>query len=241
MKIEDLRVTLYADGADLEEMKKAYGEGVIKGFTTNPSLMKKAGVTDYKVFVKEVLEAIPDMPVSFEVFSDDHEIMAEEARCLAAMGDNVFVKIPITNTKGESSVPIIEQLSQEGIKLNITACFTMEQVKSVVDVLKPGTQNIVSIFAGRITNAGVDAEPIMKAAVTYCSANKPGTMVLWASSRELFNIIQADRDGVDIITVTSSLLDQIGTFGKNLEDFSLETVRMFYEDGKALGFKILDS
>ena len=238
MDYRDLKVVLYADGADIEAMKAEYKKGIVKGFTTNPTLMKKAGVKDYREFAKAAVEAIPDLPISFEVFSDDFETMAKEARVIAAIGKNVYVKIPVTNTKGESSVPLIKQLSSEGLQLNVTAVFTIDQVKKIVDAFSPDTKNIVSIFAGRITNAGVDAEPIMREATEICH-KKPGTLTLWASSRELFNIIQADRDGVDIITVTNNLLAGITSFGKDLNEFSLETVNMFYNDGQALGFRIL--
>ena len=238
MTYKDLKVVLYADGADIEAMKREYEKGIVKGFTTNPTLMKKAGVKDYRSFAKAAVEAIPDLPISFEVFSDDFSVMAEEARVLAALGRNVYVKIPVTDTKGEPSTALIRQLSAEGLQLNVTALFTIEQTKEVVDAFAPGTSNIVSLFAGRITNAGIDAEPIMKEAAAICHT-KPGTMSLWASSRELFNIIQADRDGVDIITVTNNLLAGITSFGKDLNEFSLETVNMFYNDGQALGFRIL--
>lgn len=239
MRVEDLRVSVYADGADIGEMKKEYERGIVKGFTTNPTLMKKAGVADYRSFARQAVEAFPDLPISFEVFSDEFDTMAKEARVLSAMGPNVFVKIPVTNTRRESSAGLIRRLSSEGMKLNITAVFTLSQTEAVLDALCPGTENIISLFAGRITNAGVDAEPIMKEA-SRMAHEKPGTKTLWASSRELFNIIQADRTGTDIITVTFDLLSQITTLGKDLEEYSLDTVKMFYEDGKALGFHILE-
>lgn len=238
MRFEDLKVAVFADGADIDGMKAEYEKGIVKGFTTNPTLMKKAGVTDYVSFSGEVVKAIPDLPLSFEVFADDFEAMEKEARVIAALGDNVYVKIPITNTKGESSIPLIQRLSAYGIKLNVTAVFTLEQVRQAVDAFAEGTQNIVSVFAGRIMDAGVDAEPIMKEAAAACK-EKPGTQSLWASCREVFNIIQADRCGVDIITVTNNLLAKIPNFGKDLVQFSLETVQMFASDGESLGFSIL--
>ncbi len=238
MDYKDLKIDIYADGADIEQMKKVYKEGLVSGFTTNPTLMKKAGVADYKSFAKEAAECIKDLPLSFEVFSDDFETMEKEALVLSAIGDNVYVKIPVTNTKGEHSTELIKRLSGKGIKLNITAVFTIEQVKEVLDALDPAIPSIVSIFAGRITNAGIDAEPIIKETARLCKEHG-NAKVLWASSRELFNIIQAERSGADIITITDNLLNSLGTIGKDLNEYSLDTVKMFYNDGKALGYKIL--
>ena len=238
MRAEDLKIAVFADGADIDGMKAEYAKGIVKGFTTNPSLMKKAGVSDYVSFSAEVVKAIPDLPLSFEVFADDFETMEKEAKVIAALGNNVYVKIPITNTKGESSIPLIQRLSADGIKLNVTAVFTVNQVQQSVDALAEGTQNIVSVFAGRIMDAGVDAEPIMKETADICK-QKSGTQSLWASCREVFNIIQADRCGVDIITVTNDLLSKLPNFGKDLIQFSLETVQMFARDGESLGFSII--
>ena len=238
MKFEDLKITVYADGADIEGMKEEYRKGFVKGFTTNPTLMKKAGVKDYVSFAKAAIKEIPDLPLSLEVFADDFETMEKEAKVIAALGDNVFVKIPITNSKGESSIPLIKKLSKEGLKLNVTAILTLEQVQSVVDAFTPGTENIVSVFAGRILDTGVDAMPVMKEVTRICK-EKPGTLSLWASCRELYNIIQADECGTDIITVTNDLLAKLSDFGKDLEQYSLETVQMFARDGQALGYSIL--
>lgn len=238
MMINDLKVKIYADGADIQEMKKEYAKGIVKGFTTNPTLMKKAGITSYSNFSKEILKEITELPISMEVFSDDFDEMGEEAHEISSWGENVFVKIPITNSRGESSVSLIRNLSEEGLKLNITAIFTLEQTKAVLDVLKPGTENIISIFAGRIMDAGVDAEEIMKEAAKLCR-EKGNAKLLWASCREVFNIVQANRCGVDIITVTNDILAKLGNWGKSLEQFSLETVQMFARDSKALGFSIL--
>lgn len=237
MKLEDLKITLYADGADIEGMKEEYKKGIVKGFTTNPTLMKKAGVKDYVSFAKEAIKEIPDLPISLEVFADDFDQMEKEARVIAALGENVFVKIPITNSKGESSIPLIEKLSKDDIKLNVTAVFTIEQVKNTVAAFKEGTENIVSVFAGRIMDAGVDATEIMKETQKIC-AEKPGTLTLWASCREVYNIIQADECGTDIVTVTNDLLKKLSGLGKDLDQFSLETVQMFVRDGQSLGFKI---
>ncbi len=239
MKLEDLKITLYADGADIEGMKEEYKKGIVKGFTTNPTLMKKAGVKDYVSFAKEAIKEIPDLPISLEVFADDFDQMEKEARVIASLGKNVFVKIPITNSKGESSIPLIEKLSKDDIKLNVTAIFTLEQVKNTVAAFKDGTENIVSVFAGRIMDAGVDATEIMKETQKLC-ATKPGTLSLWASCREVYNIIQADQCGTDIVTVTNDLLKKLSGLGKDLDQFSLETVQMFVRDGQSLGFKICD-
>ncbi len=238
MKFEDLKVTVYADGADIEAMKEEYRKGYVKGFTTNPTLMKKAGVKDYVTFAKEAVKEIPDLPLSFEVFADDFDTMEKEAEYISSLGNNVFVKIPITNSKGESSVPLIKKLSSKGIKINATAILTLEQVRSVVDAFAEGTENIVSVFAGRILDTGVDAVPVMKEVTEICKA-KPGTLSLWASCRELYNIIQADQCGTDIITVTNNILAKLPNLGKDLTQLSLETVQMFVNDGKSLGYSIL--
>lgn len=237
MKTNDLKIAIYADGADIDEMLEAYKKGFIKGFTTNPTLMKKAGVKSYTEFAKNVLSEITDMPISFEVFADDFETMKKEALILSGYGKNVFVKIPITNSKGESSIPLISELSKEKVNLNITAVFTIRQVEAVLEVLSGETENIISVFAGRIADTGVDPEIIMSRTAELCREKK-GVMSLWASCREVFNIIQADRCGVDIITVTNDLLKKSANIGKDLELLSLETVQMFVRDGKSLGFSI---
>ncbi len=238
MKFEDLKVTLYADGADIEGMKEEYRKGFVKGFTTNPTLMKKAGVKDYVSFAKEAVKEIPDLPLSLEVFADDFETMEQEAKVIAGLADTVFVKIPITNSKGESSIPLIKKLSADGLKLNVTAILTIEQVEQTVAAFSDGTQNIVSVFAGRIMDTGVDAVPMMKKVTQICKA-KPGTMSLWASCREIYNIMQADECGTDIITVTNALLAKLPNIGKDLKQLSLETVQMFVRDGQSLGYSII--
>ncbi len=238
MRFEDLRVTIYADGADIEGMKEEYRKGYVKGFTTNPTLMKKAGVKDYLSFARQALKEIPDLPVSFEVFADDFDTMEKEAKVLSALSENVFVKIPITNSKGESSIPLIKKLSEEGIRLNVTAMLTVSQVQDAVGAFREGTENIVSVFAGRILDTGVDAVPVMKEVAQICKT-KPGTLSLWASCREVYNIIQADQCGTDIITVTNDILKKLPKLGKDLTELSLETVQMFVNDGKSLGFSIL--
>uniref|UniRef100_UPI0005905793 transaldolase n=1 Tax=Clostridium polynesiense TaxID=1325933 RepID=UPI0005905793 len=187
---------------------------------------------------KEVLAKIPDMSISFEVFSDDLETMEKEARVLGSLGDNVFIKIPVTNTKGESTVPLIKKLSQEGYHLNITAIFTVKQVQEVVDALKPGVENIISVFAGRIADTGADPTDIMKKSSEICKKVQ-GAQLLWASCREVYNIIEADKCGCEIVTVPNDLLGKLGNLGKDLEEYSLETVRGFFKDASSLGFSVL--
>ncbi|MBO6304220.1 MAG: transaldolase [Selenomonadaceae bacterium] len=237
MKIEDLKVDIYADGADIDGMLEMSNKSYIKGFTTNPSLMKKAGVKDYAKFAKEVTSHITDLPISFEVFADDFPTMKKEALILSKFGKNVFVKIPVTNTKGESSANLVKELSAEGVNLNITAIFTLEQTEKIVDALSGNTKNIISVFAGRIADTGVDPEPLMKKAAKICH-EKQGTKLLWASCREVFNVVQADRSDTDIITVTNDILGKLKMFEKDLTEYSLDTVKQFYEDGKSLGFHI---
>lgn len=232
-----MNIKLYSDGANLEEMLEDYRKGH-DGFTTNPSLMRKGGVKDYMGFAKEVLEAIPDRPVSFEVFSDDFETMEKEARAISALGDNVFVKIPVTNTKGESSIPLIKKLSAEGFKLNLTAIFTLDQVKQVVDAVSEDSESIVSVFAGRIADTGIDPMPMMKEAADICH-QKDNVYLLWASTREALNVVQAEKVGCDIITVPPSILKKLDGFGKDLEEYSLETVQGFLKDAKSSGLSIL--
>lgn len=238
MKLQDLNIKIFADGANLEDMLSVYHKGVVRGFTTNPSLMKKAGVKDYKAYAREVLQHIPDDPVSFEVFSDDFVTMEKEANTIAALGDNVYVKIPVTNTKGESSAPLIQKLSAKGCKLNVTAIFTLEQTQTVVDALSADTPAIVSVFAGRIADAGANAAALMKEAAAICAV-KPKAELLWASCREFYNIIEAEKCGCHIITVPNDILAKSKNYGKDLEAYSLETVQGFYKDASGLGFTIL--
>lgn len=209
----NFNVEIYADGADIDQMKKVYTEGKVKGFTTNPSLMKKAGIKDYKAFAEEVVKEFPDVSISFEVFSDEFELMKEEARVLSSLGENVFVKIPVTNSRGDSSAPLIQELANENIKLNVTAIFTTQQVSEVVNSLNDNQDSIVSVFAGRIADTGVDPLPIMKESLEICR-KKTGVKLLWASPREVFNIVQADKIGADIITCTPELIKKVDIVGK---------------------------
>lgn len=234
-----LSIKVFSDGAVLETMLHDLKSGLVTGFTTNPSLMKKAGITSYIGFAKDVLKEITDYPVSFEVFADDLEGMEQETRRIAALGDNVYVKIPVTNSKGETTAPLIDRLTAEGIKVNVTAIFTVDQVREVVDALKSGTPAVVSVFAGRIADTGVDPMPIMQEALAICR-QKEGVELLWASPRETFNIYQADALGVDIITCTSDLIKKLELKDKDLTEYSLETVQMFLRDSSSLGFTILE-
>jgi len=238
MNLKDLNVEIYADGAVIDDMIKAKNSGIVKGFTTNPSLMKKAGVKDYIGFAKEALKRVTGLPISFEVFSDDFNTMEKEAKKIASLGSNVYVKIPITNTKGKSSVPLIKKLSNEGIKVNVTAMFTLKQTQDVLNVLKPGSKNIISIFAGRLADTGVDPVPVMTKAAKMCK-EKGTAKLLWASCREVFNIFEADRCGVDIITCTAPVIAKFPLIGITPEERSLQTVRGFNKDVKSLGFSIL--
>ena len=211
---------------------------IIKGFTTNPTLMKKAGITNYEKFAKNVLDFIPDLPISFEVFADEKDEIERQAIKISGWGKNVNVKIPITNTNGESLVPTIERLSQQGIQLNITAILTEKQVKETSKVLNQEIYNIISVFAGRIADTGVDPKLIMSNCKSLISARLSKTDLLWASPRQALNIIEAEQVGCDIITITQDLLNKASNFGKNLEKLSLETVNMFYKDALQAGYKL---
>lgn len=235
--IKNFRVKIFADGAEKNEILEMAKNPFIAGFTTNPTLMRKAGITDYRTFAREVLDEIKDKPISFEVFSDDFDEMERQAKEIASWGDNVYVKIPVTNTKCESSVNLIERLSNSDVKVNVTAMMTAEQIKKVVPALLGGSAVYVSIFAGRIADSGRDPVPIMREALEYLKAY-PKIKLIWASPREVFNIIQADEIGCHIITVTNALLKKLHLIGKDLDEFSLDTVKMFYEDAKAAGFSI---
>jgi len=235
--INQLKVKLFADGADLDSMLVLHNDPSIRGFTTNPTLMNKVGITDYEKFARQVLEAIPDRPVSFEVFADDLTDMLAQAKVIASWGPNVNVKIPVTNTKGEFTGPIIKELSAAGVQLNITAIFTPEQVKAVAENLSHNTPAIISVFAGRIADTGLDPMPIMRDCVEILK-DLPKAELLWASPRELLNIIQADEVGCHIITATPDVLGKLKSLEKDLTEFSLETVQMFYDDAQAAGYTI---
>jgi transaldolase len=235
--LQQFRIKLFADGADLNEMIEEYEKGIASGFTTNPTLMKKAGVKSYEEFAKAALKAIPDLPLSFEVFSDDLHGMEREARKIGSWGNNVYIKIPVTNTKGESTASLVKKLSHDGLKLNVTAILTVDQVKTVAKALSPTTPSIVSVFAGRIADTGVDPMPIMKESVKILKSN-PKAELLWASTRELLNLIQAESCGCHIITITNDILKKVPLVGKDLNQLSLETVQMFYTDAQSAGYRI---
>ena len=235
--LTDLKVKIFADGADKQGMLAMYANPLIQGFTTNPTLMRKAGITGYEAFARDILAAIPDRPISLEVFSDDFAEMAVQARKIAAWGDNVYVKIPVTNTKRESSAGLVRSLAADGIKLNVTALLTLDQVRQVSGALAGGPPSCVSVFAGRIADTGRDPLPIMTEAVSILAAH-PSQELIWASPRELLNIFQADCIGCHIITVTNDILKKLPGVGKDLAQLSLETVQMFYNDASAAGYSI---
>jgi transaldolase len=236
-RLEDLHVKIFADGAEKAGMLEMYAKPYIKGFTTNPTLMHKVGLTDYRAFARDIVSAIPDRPISFEVFSDEFDEMERQAREIATWGDNVYVKIPVTNTRRDPAYDLVRRLSKDGIKLNITAIMTIEQVRSVVDAVKDGAPSCVSVFAGRIADTGRDPVPIMSECVDILKA-APQAELIWASPRELLNIIQADAIGCHIITVTNDTLKKLPLIGKDLADYSLDTVKMFYDDGRKAGFTL---
>lgn len=234
---DQLSLKVFADGADLEGMIAMAREPYIKGFTTNPTLMNKAGIKDYAAFAKAALQAIPDRPISFEVFSDEFEEMERQAAEIAMWGENVYVKIPVTNTRGEFAGPLIGRLSSSGVKVNVTALMTVAQVRDVSRCLTPGVPSCVSVFAGRVADTGRDPLPIMKESMTVLAAID-GAELIWASPREFFNIFQAAEIGCHIITVTNDLLKKIPLAGRDLHQFSLETVEMFRRDAIAAGFRL---
>jgi transaldolase len=236
-KSPKFRIKLFADGADLQEMVQEYKKGIVQGFTTNPTLMKKAGVKNYEEFAHSALKEITDLPISFEVFSDEFDEMEREARKVARWGENVYIKIPITNTRKESSIPLIRKLSHDGLKINVTAILTYDQVKGTQEALSSTTPAIISVFAGRIADTGVDPVPIMRQS-SQLVRSKPNIELLWASSRELLNLFQAEACGCHIITITNDILKKLTLVGKPLDELSLDTVKMFYDDAHSSGYTI---
>ena len=237
MNIADLRIKIFADGADLAGLVSLAREPWIKGFTTNPTLMAKAGVADYHAFANAVLAAVPDRPISFEVFSDDFFEMERQAREIASWGKNVYVKIPVTDTGGQSSAALVRTLSHDGVRINVTAIMTLDQVDEVARAVAGGAPSCISVFAGRIADTGRDPVPHMARALELVE-RAPDAELVWASPRELLNIFQADRIGCHIITVTGDILQKIPLIGRDLEEFSLDTVRMFYNDGRRVSFSL---
>jgi len=236
-KVEDLKVQIFADGADKAGMLEMYAKSYIKGLTTNPTLMKKAGITDYRAFCKDILMHIKDKPLSFEVFSDDFAEMERQAIEIASWGDNVYVKIPVTNTKQETCYALVQKLGHQKVKMNVTAIMTMTQVRDVVAALNPTVPSYVSVFAGRIADTGRDPVPMMAAAVDMLKV-APAAELIWASPRELLNIFQADEVGCQVITVTNDILKKLSLVGYDLNDYSLDTVKMFYNDAVDVGFRL---
>ena len=235
--VQQLKIKLFSDGADLDSILSMYKNPNIKGFTTNPTLMRKAGITDYEQFGRKLLAAVPDRPISLEVFADDFPSMEVQARKIATWGPNVNVKIPVTNTKGEFAGPLLKTLSSEGVILNITALMTVQQVEEVAACLDPNTPAIISVFAGRIADTGVDPMPLM-ASCLQALKGRPKAELLWASPRELLNVFQADAVGCHIITATPDVLAKLKLVGKDLTEYSLDTVKMFFNDAAAAGFSI---
>jgi transaldolase len=237
VELHSLKVKIFADGADKKHMLARYSDPHIAGFTTNPTLMRKAGVTDYEKFACDILAHISDRPISFEVFADDFDQMEKQARIIAGWGSNVYVKIPVTNTKGEPSYSLARRLSYDGIKVNVTAVFTLQQVESIASSLADDVPAYVSVFAGRVADTGRDPVPLMAQSLDLLSGLEKVELI-WASPREVLNVIQADNIGCHIITATDDILKKLGLLGKSLSEYSIDTVKMFYEDAKASGFTI---
>jgi transaldolase len=235
--VDQLAVKIFADGADLAGMLDLYRKPYIKGFTTNPTLMRKAGITDYRQFAREVLREIPDRPISFEVFSDEFAEMERQAREIASWGPNVYVKIPVTNTRRESACDLVARLSHAGVRLNVTALLSLPQVRDVTDALAGGAPACISVFAGRVADTGCDPLPLMCEALSIMR-RAPQAELIWASPRELLNIFQADAIGCHIITVTHDILKKLSLIGRDLGEYSLDTVKMFYDDAAAAGFSV---
>lgn len=235
--VHELRVQIFADGADKAGIVELYRQPYIKGFTTNPTLMRKAGVKHYERFAREILDRITDRPISFEVFADEEREMERQARKIAGWGSNVYVKIPVTNTRRESMHKLIHRLSSEGIQVNATALLTLDQVSCVAEALSGGAPSYISVFAGRIADTGRDPVPVMKSALEIMATNRK-CLLVWASPRELLNIFQADEIGCHIVTVTSDVLRKIPLIGKDLHDYSLETVQMFHNDAAHSGYTL---
>lgn len=234
---KDLRIKIFADGADLEGITRLAADPRIAGFTTNPTLMRQSGLSDYSGFAADVLRAIPDKPISFEVFSDEEDEMERQARLIASWGNNVYVKVPVTDTSGNSTAKLVRRLSESGVRLNVTAILSLGQVQTVVEALADSEGAIVSVFAGRIADTGRDPIPLMSAALEIVRM-QPKVELLWASPREILNVVQADAIGCHIITVTHELLKKLANLGRDLETVSLDTVLMFHNDARDAGFTL---
>lgn len=235
--LDQLAVQMFADGADRAGMLELYAKPYIKGFTTNPTLMRRAGISDYRAFARDILATITDKPVSFEVLADDFAEMEHQALEIAAWADNVYVKIPVTNTRRVTSAPLLRRLAHRGVKLNVTAVMTLVQLREVLPALNPAIPSYVSMFAGRIADTGIDPLPLLTQAAVVLKAN-PSARLVWASSRELLNIFQAESAGCHAITLTTDILGKLSLIGHDLADYSLETVRMFRDDACSAGFAL---
>ena len=235
--VEQLKVKIFGDGADKAAMLQLYAKPYIRGFTTNPTLMRKAGITDYEAFARDILEAIPDRPISFEVFADDCVEMERQARKITTWGPNVYVKIPVTNTQAQSSAGLVRHLAQSGIKLNVTAILPLDQVREISEALADGPPSCISVFAGRIADTGVDPLPLLQEALEIMRPH-PNQELIWASPRELLNVFQADAIGCHIITVTNDILQKLALVGRDLHEYSLDTVKMFFQDAEKSGFSL---
>jgi transaldolase len=233
--LSQLKIKIFADGADKSTMLDLYALPYIQGFTTNPTLMHRAGIDDYEAFARDILESISDRPISFEVFADDRAEMERQARRIATWGSNVYVKIPVTNTKGESSVDLVRHLAQDGVQLNVTALLPLDQVRDISGALAGGPPACISVFAGRIADTGIDPVPLMSAALEILRMY-PNLELIWASPREVLNVVQADGIGCHIITATSDILKKLHLLGKDLHEYSLDTVKMFHQDAVKSGF-----
>ena len=231
-------IKIFADGASVPSMLESAKDPRIQGFTTNPTLMRKAGISDYRAFAREVLAVITDKPVSFEVFADDFSEMRRQAKDIATWGKNVYVKIPVTTTRREPSVELVKELSHSGVRVNVTAICTLAQVRAHADALAGGAPSVISVFAGRVADTGVDPVPAMRTALETCRAASRDIELLWASPREVLNVVQAREVGVDIITLTDDLLKKLDLLGKDLDEYSLDTVRMFYGDAQTAGYRL---
>ena len=236
--LDQIRTKIFADGADIEGIKRLAADERIRGFTTNPTLMRKAGIEDYEAFARELVSEVPDHPISLEVFADDANEIRRQAKLISSWGDNVYVKVPVTTTGGESLASLARELSEEGVKVNVTALMTTAQVELIATALADGAASYVSVFAGRIADAGVDPMPIMANSVEILEDKAPNAELIWASPREVLNLVQADSIGCHVITMTHDLLKKLDTLGKDLDRFSLETVQMFRNDAVGAAYEL---
>lgn len=236
--IDQFKTKIFADGAELEGIARLAKDERISGFTTNPTLMRKAGIEDYESFAHELLELVTELPISFEVFADDGEEIRRQARMISSWGDNVYVKVPVTTTSGESLAELARELSEDGVQVNVTALMTAAQVETIATALAEGAPSFISLFAGRVADAGIDPIPIVARSVEIVAATAPSAELIWASPREVLNLVQADAVGCHVITMTHGLLDKLETLGKDLDQFSLETVRMFRDDAVAAAYDL---